>query len=259
MSCCDTADTNVYGKEYIIALSLLLLVLSSAEIILGSLIYVFVLNIQAGAYWAGIVGFVTACIGLMPNNKCMVQFFIVMASISACIGIVGVVIDGGSAGFFSYGLTTCAQQDRVNILSGVKYYGSFDTNDKAASLQCAVRSIASTTVVASYCYCVRQVDTCDGFYNTYCNLITEPISQKKYGCYDPLRLNFPSQYNCGDMMSGPAVHYVQMLSGSGGLCGLIFLVSFILSILGCCGVCYAPPSYEKPNNNNNDAVVNTTV
>ena len=162
----------------------------------------------------------------------MVQFLILMASLSACVGIVGVIIDGGSAGFFSYGLTTCVQKKGADLLSGTQIYGSQNDDDRDASLQCAVRSIGSTTVQPSNCYCVHQFDTCNGFYNTYCNQITLLGTDKKYSCYDPMRLNFPSQYNCGDMMGGSSVHYVQMLSGSGGLCGLIFLVSFILSILG---------------------------
>ena len=81
---------------------------------------------------------------------------------------------------------------------------------------------------------------------------------KNYVCYTPFRLNFPSQYNCGDMMGGPAVHYVQMLSGSAGLCGLITVISLVLAILGCCGICYAPPSYDKPAETNT-AVVETNA
>lgn len=241
MTCCDTADTNVNGKESIMVVSFLLLLVSSAEIILGSLCYVFVLNVNVGAFWAGAWGFITACTGLAASNKGVAQCAIVLASICACVGVVGTVIDAAAAGFFTI-LTTCVQGNKGDA----NIYGSQSTNDVSAAGVCALKNTnLLTSITNSYCYCVYNGD-CNGISNNQCTSVTA-TNGNKYSCYDPFHLNFPSQYNCGDMMGGPAVHYVQMLSGSAGLCGLITLFSFLLAIQGCLGVCYSPPSYDDPN------------
>lgn len=251
------SDNDVNGKEFIAVVSFLLLIVSSAEIILGSLCFVFVLNVNVGAFWAGAWGFITACAGLAASsNKGIVLCAIILASICACVGVVGTVIDAAAAGFFTM-LTTCVQGNNavLSSLSNVNTYGSLAKNDVIAALACA--EVPNTGYSASSCYCVYN-GGCNGVSNTYCQSLVAPSND--YACYNPFRLNFPSQYNCGDMMSGPAVHYVQMLSGSAGLCGLITLFSFILAILGCCGICNERPSYDRPKeSNNNEAVVTDTV
>lgn len=237
---------EVKGKPMIMAVSAFLAVISIIEIVIGSIVFVFVLNVNIGAFWAGAWGLLTAISGFVASNRPTAMCFTVMASISVCVALTGMILDGIGAGFFTI-LTSCAQFVTPKV-SGVgyniNYYGSLDQTDQSSALLCAYQDLLQgLTVSGSNCYCA-YAGGCNGISNTYCtNLgytalsLTATTSDSGYSCYYPFRLNYPSNWDCGDMMGSTNSYYVQMLSASTAMCALLVIASFILSIVGCMGVC----------------------
>lgn len=241
----DWVDTNINGKFLIRLFSILVILVSLTEIVVGCIAFVFIQNVRLGAWWVGILPFIAGCCGANCANKGVLKLCIALASIGIVPAVVGTILDAISAYFFTM-LDTCYSTKKNH------FYGHEGKNFIKAAQSCAIdnkdaeyispNSTFASSTSLNYCDCVTENGGCDSgplaslnvnFLFQGCKTI-DKIGEG-FSCYKPYHLS--SKYeNCSDMFGDFKAYYVELLSATAALAAALVVLQLILSILGCIGL-----------------------
>lgn len=207
-------------------LGLILLVLSIAEVVIGSKIRLYIYT-SFGSYYVAIFSIVSSISSLISVNVGCVIVACVFSVLSVLVGIVGTTLD--AIGYIVF--------DSIEGCLNNEYSYSYAPGYNSAKYIAENIGVCTTTIIAdnnpNYCYCISS------FNSTV--IINADGSQKELsGCWQFDIMD--NSLNCNGLIND----LPNYLKESASICGAIIFFSFILAVITCCSLCY-PKTRQAEN------------
>jgi len=232
--CCDNTRQNppsiINGMR---VTGFLLFCLSVAELGIGGKVYGMLSNVKLGAWWGGILGVITGIFATVAVPHAMIITSIVFGSFGLVVAAVGSAVDGIAYLVFKSEILcgNIAQVFASYTSSGGQsvtgYYGaSTNVNALANAAYCfplysnsVEYTLSLGTIPFQALYDCLCVDGGGG-----------GVGNPDMNCYG---YNLGSASNCGNIIDT----YTPLLQASSGLCAIVSILCFIVSVIGCAAAC----------------------
>lgn len=181
----------------------------------GSIVFSFTSNVEIGAFYAGIVAVVTACVSYFANSHGFLGALIICCAASAILNLIGTLIDG-------YLIYTIIEGYLIGtIIDGIAY--SIFGYIKA----CGNDSLQFWGDSSYYDAIIEKCELPEDTHDCYC-IISQTSTCYKFDAGDGF-----DKDDCNPLVD----EYGHLIHISWSLCLAMFFLSLILFVIGCASCC----------------------